>query len=494
MVSRPSIRQGEPGRIVPDLASGSGHAHVIAAGGAAMSAICRILVALGWQVTGSDQSESDAVDRLRADGISITVGHDAALVAGVDLVVISTAVKPDNVELAEAVRQGIPVAGRPELMEALGELRRVVAVSGTHGKTTTSAMAALAAQHLGWNPSFIVGGVVNGLATGVRWTDSDVLVVEADESDNSFLRFRAAHTIVTNIEADHLDYHGSMANLEAAFDRFVTQGEGPSVVCIDDVGNQALLERLTANASAEKRVKLPTTYGFSAQADYQLVDARSEGLRTWCTIQHQGKRLAELALTVPGLHNASNAASVFALYHQMGADPQALAEGLAAFTGVGRRFEYRGESGQVTFVDDYAHLPTEVATVLRAARAGGWGRVIGVFQPHRYTRIRDVGRDFADSFVDADVVVITDLYAAGQAPIEGIGAHTVADAIRVAHPDAMVHLIESRQELVSFLSSTLQPGDLCLTMNAGDLTTLPDEMLAVLSASHLKPTTTQDEA
>jgi UDP-N-acetylmuramate--alanine ligase len=484
-----TIRGGEPGRIVPDLfltesrqGSDAPHAHVVAAGGAAMSAICRILSTLGWRVTGSDQVHSPAIDRLRADGLPITVGHDRSLVQGADLVVVSTAVQANNVELVEALRLGVPVAGRPEVMEALGRLRRVVAVSGTHGKTTTSAMAALCADHLGWNPSFIVGGVVNNLQTGVRWTDSDLLIVEADESDNSFLRFHADHTIVTNIEPDHLDFHTNMANLEAAFDRFATQGAGPSVVCSDDVGVRSMIDRLGLTSDDGNR-KTIYTYGSNPDADYRIVNPRSEGLRTWCLIEHHGESLVELALSVPGLHNASNALSVFALFHQMGADPQALANGLATFTGVGRRFEFRGTASGVTFVDDYAHLPTEVATVLRAARVGGWERVVAVFEPHRYTRIRDIGSEFANSFIDADVVVITGLYGAGQTPIEGIGAETIARAITEAHPTTDLHVLETRPQLVEFLSTTLRPGDLCLSMNAGDLTTLPDEMIARMSTS-----------
>jgi UDP-N-acetylmuramate--alanine ligase len=479
--AKPTIRGHEVGRVVPNL-SVPGRAHVVAAGGAAMSAICHIMATLGWTVTGSDQVDSEALNRLRTDGIVVTVGHDAQLVIQADLVVVSTAIGADNVELVEAKRLGIPVAGRPEMMEALGELRQVVAISGTHGKTTTSAMAAMCAQHLGWQPSFIVGGVVNNLGTGVRWAASEMLIVEADESDNSFLRFGAANTIVTNIEADHLDFHGNMDNLQAAFDQFVTQGTGPSVVCIDDYGNRSLLARVASSPTSQ--AKTIHTYGFSADAEYRIVNARSEGLRTWCTVQHQGEDLVDLALAVPGLHNASNAVSVFALYHLMGADPQHLAEGLATFTGVGRRFEFRGAANEITFVDDYAHLPTEVATVIRAARAGGWRRVVGVFQPHRYTRIRDVGADFVDSFVDADIVVIAGLYSAGQQPIEGIGAETVAQAIRRAHPQAELQVIEDRSALVDFLVANLRPGDLCLTMNAGDLTTLPDQVLARLGQAH----------
>ncbi len=473
-----ALRGGEPGRVVPDLTVPPGDsrsAHVIAAGGAAMNAICRILRSLGWQVTGSDQSESDAVDRLRADGFEIKVGHEAGHVGDVDLVVVSTAIRPGNVELDEATRRSVPIAGRPELMESLGALRRVIAVSGTHGKTTTSAMATFATEQLGWNPSFIVGGVVNGFGTGVRWTDSDLLVVEADESDNSFLRFHADNTIITNIEADHLDFHGDMAHLCAAFDRFVTQGSGPSAVCIDDEGCRALIDRV--RASRPDRLELVAPYGSGGQAEYQIVDAVAEGLRTRCSIRHDGHVIADLDLRVPGLHNARNATGVFALLHRMGADPERIAAGLASFTGVGRRFEFRGRANGVTFVDDYAHLPSEVSTVLAAARAGGWGRIIAVFEPHRYTRIRDVGAQFADSFVDADVAVITALYPAGQQPIPGIGAKTVFDAVRASHPNADVRLIEDRDDLDQFVRSTSREGDLVLTMNAGQLTELPERLL-----------------
>jgi UDP-N-acetylmuramate--alanine ligase len=442
-----------------------------------MNAICRILAALGWNVTGSDQSRSEAVDRLRADGFHITVGHRAENVADAELVVVSTAVKQGNVELDAAVQRSIPVAGRPEVMEALGALRRVVAVSGTHGKTTTSAMATFAAEHLGWQPSFIVGGVVNGIGTGVRWTDSDLLVVEADESDNSFLRFAADHTVVTNIEPDHLDFHGDLAHLEAAFDRFVQQGSGASAVCIDDPGCRAMLDRLAALRPADGSARI-ATYGLSSDADYQIVDARTEGLRTACTIVADGTPIAQLDLMVPGLHNALNATGVFAVLHRMGGEASAIAEGLGSFRGVSRRFEFRGVRNGVTFVDDYAHLPSEVSTVLKAARAGGWNRIIAVFEPHRYTRIRDVGSDFLHSFVDADITVVTALYPSGQQPIPGVGAATVADAVRAAHPETELHLIEDQVALDEFLLRTIRSGDLVLTMNAGDLTHLPDRLLA----------------
>jgi UDP-N-acetylmuramate--alanine ligase len=455
-------------RVAPDLGRLQ-RVHVVAAGGAAMSAICHILNKMGHSVTGSDQVDSEALSRLRAEGIGVTVGHDAAAVHGVDLVVVSTAVKPGNPELDEAIRLGVPIAGRPEMMETLGSMTDTLAISGTHGKTTTSAMAATAADAVGLDPSFIVGGNVNQFNAGVRWTGRRRFIVEADESDNSFLRFHAADVIVTNIEPDHLDFHGSMANLEAAFDRFVTQGSGRSTVCIDDEGVRALSKRVGRNRL--------TTYGLAAEADYRIEQLSTTGMFTHFSIRHEGAIIAELNLVVPGEHNARNATSVLAALHGLGADPERVATALSAFTGVGRRFEFRGEVGGVSFVDDYAHLPSEVAAVVSSASRGGWGRVIAVFQPHRYTRIRDIGTDFATSFDGADLVVITHLYAAGQTEIPGVSGRTVFDAIRSARPNQRAVYCHTRAELESFLLDELRAGDLCLTMNAGDLTTLPDSLM-----------------
>jgi UDP-N-acetylmuramate--alanine ligase len=459
-------------RVVPDLATPQ-RVHVVAAGGAAMSAICHILTTMGHHVTGSDQAPSDALDRLRAEGLTMTVGHDENAVIDTDVVIVSTAIKPGNVELEAAIRRGIPISGRPDVMEALGALTDTLAISGTHGKTTTSAMAATAATAIGWNPSFIVGGVVNQLGTGVRWTGGRRFVVEADESDNSFIRFRANDVIVTNIEADHLDFHGDMNTLETMFDRFVTQGSGQSTVCVDDPGVNALIKRV-----GRDRV---CTYGTAENAEYRIEELATSALFTHCSIRHHGVVLADLSLVVPGEHNARNATAVLAAMHGLGADPTLVAASLSAFTGVGRRFEYRGEAAGVTFVDDYAHLPTEVAAVVSSASKGGWGRVVAVFQPHRFTRIRDVGADFATSFDGADLVIITGLYAAGQSPIDGISGRTVFDAIRAARPHQAIEYIETRRELESHLSDVLASGDLCLTMNAGDLTTLPDVLIAQLA-------------
>jgi UDP-N-acetylmuramate--alanine ligase len=461
--------------MTPDLSSRQ-RIHIGAIGGAAMSAIAHILLADGHTVSGSDQTDSKLFVVLRELGCAVTVGHDAALVEGVDLVVISTAIKPGNVELDAAVTLGIPVATRPDMMEAIGKQRRTLAISGTHGKTTTSAMATLLAVEAGWDPSFIVGGQVLQLDTGVRWRPTEWLVVEADESDSSFLRFGAEAVIVMNVEPDHLDHHGTFAQLESAFDRFVAQAHGPRVICIDDAGAAALAKRAEQTDSGSV-----TTYGTHTEAGFRIENIVHAGGGSEFEIVHtksiDANARYRLSVALPGDHVVRNAAAVFAMGCELGIEPDIAIRALCKFSGVGRRFEERGQARGVRFVDDYAHLPAEVATVVRAASRGNDHRVVAVFQPHRYTRIRDVGTDFATSFDGADVVIITGLYAAGQQPIDGISGRTVYNAIVAARPQQAIHYVETREELVALLTGLLQEGDLCLTMNAGDLTMLPDEML-----------------
>jgi UDP-N-acetylmuramate--alanine ligase len=459
--------------MVPDL-SRPQRIHIVAIGGAAMSAIAHILVVSGNTVSGSDQADSTILTKLRDQGCSIAVGHDAAAVNDADLVVISTAVKPGNVEYDAARALGIPIATRNEMMTAFGSQRRTLAISGTHGKTTTSGMAAVVLMAAQWNPSFIVGGQITELATGVRWADSEWLSVEADESDSSFLCFGAEAVIVTNIEADHLDFHGSMANLETAFDTFARQATGPRIACVDDPGVRDLIGRVTPLAI--------TTYGTSEGANYRIAGIAAQGSGNRFTVTMPNGTVCELSVRFPGDHVVRNATAVFAMATELGIEPQITIAALAGFDGVGRRLEQRGTARGVRFVDDYAHLPAEVATNVTAVDRGrgpqSWERIVAVFQPHRFTRIRDVGTDFGPSFSGADIVIITGLYSAGQAPIEGISGRTVYDAVVANREGKPTYYAETRTELVGLLSDLLRSGDLCLTMNAGDLTTLPDEMLA----------------
>ncbi len=458
--------------MVPDL-SRPQRIHIIAIGGAAMSAIAHILVVGGNTVSGSDQADSAILVKLREQGCSIAVGHRASAVTGVDLVVISTAVQPGNVEFDAAMALGIPIATRNEMMTAFGAQRRTLAISGTHGKTTTSGMAAVVLMAANWNPSFIVGGQISELSTGVRWAESEWLSVEADESDSSFLCFDAEAVIVTNIEADHLDFHGSMANLETAFDTFVRQATGPRIACLDDPGVREMIARVAPLSI--------TTYGTSQSANYRIGGITSHESGNRFSVTAPDGALHGLSVRFPGEHVVRNATAVFAMATELGIAPTISIAALAGFQGVGRRLEQRGSARGVRFVDDYAHLPAEVATNVTAVDRGrgpqSWDRVVAVFQPHRYTRIRDVGVDFGPSFSGADVVVITGLYSAGQAPIDGISGRTVFDAVQANRQDKPTYYVETRAELVALLGEVLVAGDLCLTMNAGDLTTLPDEML-----------------
>ncbi|HEX4906239.1 MAG TPA: UDP-N-acetylmuramate--L-alanine ligase [Acidimicrobiales bacterium] len=438
--------------------------HVVAIGGAAMNAMALILQAMGHRVTGSDIADSPVVERLRASGIVVAIGHDGAHVGDADVVAISTAVRDDNPEVVAARAAGIPVVTRPELQGAICALRKPVAVAGTHGKTTTTAMLALALRAAGLDPSFIVGGVVTGLGSGTSWTDADLLVVEADESDGTFLTLGANAVIVTNVEPDHLDHWGSFDALRDGFARFVAAAPGPKVVCADDAGSAAIAATVAGC----------TTYGTSDGADYRWRD----GIVT-CP---DGAQIP-LASPVPGLHNARNATAAFAMADLLGADRTAVAAALASFAGVARRWEPRGTAAGVAFVDSYDHLPSEVKAVLSAAREGVWKRIVCVFEPHRATRTRDLHRQFADAFDDADVLAVTDIYLpAGQQPIPGVTGKLVVDAVLEARPWKRVAWLPRRSDVRSWLLAELRPGDLCLTLGAGDLTTLPDEIIPALQA------------
>jgi UDP-N-acetylmuramate--alanine ligase len=325
-------------------------------------------------------------------------------------------------------------------------------------------------QQPAFSPSFLVGGLVSGLGTGAAWGGGDWFVVEADESDGTFLELGAEAVILTNVEPDHLDYWGTFGALVEGYRQFVSAAPGPRVVCADDPGA----------ADVAAAVGGCVTYGFSPDAVARLDRAEGTDGGTRFRLRH-GRESLTLWTPAPGLHNVRNATAAAVTALELGVQGQEVASGLAAFAGVARRFERRGEAGGVTFVDSYDHLPAEVASVLAAARVGGWERVVCVFQPHRPTRIRDLWREFADAFLDADVVVITEVYVpVGQVPIPGVTGHLIVEAVTEAHPEAPVAWLPTRDELRAWLLAELRPGDLCLTLNAGDLTTLPDELLAAL--------------
>ena len=443
--------------------SASRSIHVVGIGGAGMSAIAEVLATLGHRVSGSDQAGSAVLDRLRSLGVAAVVGHDAGNVPGaVDAVAISTAVGAGNPEVVEARRRGAPVLRRADVLSALTRLRRTIAVAGTHGKTTTSSLLACALTSAGLDPSFVVGGVIAGFGTGARWGGGEWFVVEADESDGTFLDLDAEIAVVTSVEPDHLEHYGSFEALVDAFALFLARAP-QRLVCADD----PLAAELGAAVSA-------STYGFEAGAGLRITGYAAAGRATSFSLGDLGR----VDVPLPGRHNARNAAAAIGAAMVAGAGFAGAAAGVGGFAGVGRRSQLRGERDGVTYLDDYAHLPGEVAPTLAAAREGGWRRVVAVFQPHRYSRTEALWAGFADAFTDADVVVVTEVYAAGEPPRPGVTGRLVADAVRDAHPGARVEWCPQRADLVAFLRRELRPGDLCLTLGAGDLTTLPDELLA----------------
>lgn len=442
--------------------------HVVGVGGAGMSAIATVLARMGHRVTGSDLKESRGLERLRLLGVRADVGHRAENVpADADAVVVSTAIPERNVEVRAAVDRDLPVLRRADALRALTATHRTIAVAGSHGKTTTSSMLALILRAAGWQPSFIIGGDLNEVGTNAAYDDGEWLVVEADESDGTFLELAPEAGIVTNVEPDHLDHYGGFTDLTAAFERFFAGIPGARVVCADDPVTRALA-RTDGGA---------VSYGFDADATYRIASYEGDRSGSRFTVVHDGRELGAVELPVPGRHNAANATGAIALALELGAPFRAAVEAMRGFGGVARRFQFRGEIGGVTLVDDYAHIPGEISAMIDAAREGGWRRVIVVFQPHRYTRTARLWRDFADSFTGADQVVLTDVYAANEAPQPGISGRLILGAVLDAHPSLPVVYLPRRTDVVQHALHLARPGDVVLTLGAGDLTTVPDEWL-----------------
>jgi UDP-N-acetylmuramate--alanine ligase len=441
--------------------------HIVGVGGAGMSAIALFLARMGHTVSGSDLKELPVLARLRAADVTVHVGHDPAVVTDdLDAVVYSTAIPTTNIELVAARERGVPVLHRAAMLRAVVACRRSIAVAGSHGKTTTSSMLTLVLRAAGLDPSFVIGGDVNEVGTNAGYGTGEWLVVEADESDGTFLQLAPEAAIVTNVEPDHLDHYGGFDPLIEAFEQFVARLRGPVVTCADDP-----IARRLAPADGRGR-----TYGASEDADYRMVDYRGSRNGSVFTLVGPAGPLGDVELPL-GVCNAQNATGAAALALELGVEFGAVQQALRAFGGVARRFQYRGERDGVTFVDDYAHLPGEVAAAIGTAREGGWQRVIVVFQPHRYTRTASLWRDFADAFEGADAVVLTDVYPAGERPIAGVSGRLLVRAVLERHPAAPVSYLPRRADLLDVPGRVARPGDVVLTLGAGDLTTLPDEWL-----------------
>lgn len=442
--------------------------HVVGVGGAGMSAIATVLAGMGHHVSGSDQRDTTTLARLRALGVDVVVGHRAENIGDAQQLAISTAVPETNPEVVEARRRGIPVLDRATALAAIAARRRTIAVAGTHGKTTTASMLALCLVEAGMRPSFLIGGDLNEIGGNAVWDEGELLVVEADESDGTFLVLQRDAVVVTSLEPDHLEHWGDFESLQAAFRAFVAGSGTVRVLSGDDPLVQELGEGLDG----------VVTFGLAPGADYRAEAFTGGRSTSTFELVRGAEHLGSFSLPLPGRHNVLNAVAAAATAVELGAAPEDVKRALARFGGVARRFEFRGERDGVTLVDDYAHLPGEVAAALAAARLGDFERIVCVFQPHRFSRTHSLWREFADAFVDADLLAVTSIYAAGEGPRPGVSGRLVLDAVLAAHPDLPATYLPTRAEVIDWLEETLRPGDLCLTLGAGDLTSLPDQLLA----------------
>ena len=464
-----------------------GRTHLIGVGGAGMSAIAALLAARGLEVSGSDARDGAALAGLRRVGVTVWVGHDAAHVERAQTVVVSTAVRESNPELARARALGIPVLHRSLALAALMADRQAIAVAGAHGKTTTSAMAAVILAVAGLDPSFAIGGTVlgdqSGLPASAHDGTGDVFVAEADESDGSFLAYEPTIAVVTNVEPDHLDHYGTRAAFERAFEDFAARivDGGALVVCADDAGASRLVK--AAGPTLAARGVRVLTYGQAPGADVVVADYRPAGAGSTCMLRTAHPEIGtlelELTLAVPGAHNALNAAAAWTAARLVGVSSSVAVAGLAAFRGAGRRFEDRGTAGGVRVVDDYAHHPTEVAALLRGARSvARGGRVLVLFQPHLYSRTRAFAAEFAVALDLADVVVVTDIYGAREDPDPAVTSALITTRM----PAAKAELVGDRIAAAHRVAELAAPGDLVLTVGAGDVTELAQVVLDDLAA------------
>ncbi|KUR70238.1 UDP-N-acetylmuramate--alanine ligase [Novosphingobium fuchskuhlense] len=450
-----------------------GTIHFVGIGGIGMSGIAEVMHNMGYSVQGSDMAESYVVDGLRQRGIAVMIGQRAENVAGAAVVVTSTAVKRDNPEVVAALEARVPVVRRAEMLAELMRLKNTVAVAGTHGKTTTTSMIACLLDAGGIDPTVINGGIINSYGSNARLGDSEWMVVEADESDGSFLRLDGTLAVVTNIDPEHLDHYGSFDKVKSAFVEFIENVPfyGAAMLCIDHPEVQAIIPKVR-----DRRV---VTYGFSAQADVrgEAVTPIPGGNRFTAVLRQRDgsfRRIEGIELPMPGRHNVQNALAAVAVAVEMGVSKELIRTGFAKFGGVKRRFTKVGEVDGVTVIDDYGHHPVEIRAVLAAAREGvptegQGGRVIAVVQPHRFTRLRDHMEDFQGAFNDADIVYAAPVYPAGEQPIEGVDSAAMVEGIK-ARGHRSAHLIAGADALAAELAGVVQPGDMVVCLGAGDIT------------------------
>jgi len=437
-----------------------------------MSGIAEVLLNLGYQVSGSDVKESEVTRRLAALGCEISYGHRKENVREADVVVLSSAVRKGNPEVEVAEQRLIPVIPRAEMLAELMRMKVGIAIAGTHGKTTTTSLIATVLAAGGLDPTVVIGGRLNSIGSNARLGQGDFLVAEADESDGSFVKLMPTIAVVTNIDADHLDYYSSIDEIKEAFLIFLDKLPffGLAVLCLDHPNVQSLIPRL------KKRF---TTYGLTTQADYQAKEIVFDEFSTTFDVLHQRKEVGRLRLQMPGLHNVYNALATVATAFEFDIPFEVIQESLGDFKGIQRRFQIKGEKKGILVVDDYGHHPVEIMATLKAARSGWKRRVVAVFQPHRYSRTQALFKEFLSAFYDADVLVLTDIYPAGEDRIEGVEAKNLFEGIReYGHRD--VAYIPNKREIAEHLLRIVKPGDLVMTLGAGDITQISDELLNLL--------------
>jgi UDP-N-acetylmuramate--alanine ligase len=457
--------------------------HFVGIGGIGMSGIAELLVNLGYEVSGSDAKESDVTHRLARLGVEVSVGHDASYVGPADVVVMSSAIGTDNPEVVEAGRRRIPVIPRAEMLAELMRLRFGIAIAGAHGKTTTTSMVALVLERAGLDPTAVIGGRLSAFGSNARLGRGESIVVEADESDRSFLSLFPSIALITNIDREHMEAYGSWDALQDAFAEFANKVPfyGAAVLCVDDAPVRALLPRIL------RRI---ITYGFAEDAGDTAPDVaghemRLEAFGSQCAVSQlvDGTRttLGLLQLPIPGRHNLLNAIGAVAIGLELEVPFRRIAEALAEFTGAERRFQIRGERREVMVVDDYGHHPTEITAVIAAARPME-RRIVVVFQPHRYSRTRNLMAEFGRALAAADEVVLTDIYPAGEPPIEGVTLEALSDAIRAAAP-VPVHLVRTLDEVPGRVAALAHRGDLVITLGAGSIGSAGERILAALAGA-----------
>ncbi len=448
------------------------HIHFVGIGGIGMSGIAEVLVNLGYQVSGSDLKESAVTQRLSALGVQVAVGHDAKCIEGAQVVVISSAVKGDNPEVVAARAAKIPVIPRGEMLAELMRMKYGIAIAGSHGKTTTTGMVAQVLSQGGIDPTIVIGGKLGAIGSNAKLGKGPFLVAEADESDGSFLLLSPTIGVITNVDREHLDHYKDLPEILDAFAQFGNKVPfyGSVFVCMDDPNVATLRPRL------KRQVR---TYGTNPQVDIRALDIRMEGWRALFRVRAFGEDLGEFSIGVPGHHMVLNALATIGVALELGVEREVIRASLASFTGADRRFQKKGERNGVTVIDDYGHHPTEIAATLAAARKGFPDkRIVVAFQPHRYSRTQALLEEFGRAFFDADVVLVTDIYAASEPPIPGLTGRSVVDAI-LAHGQRDASYVPRVDDLARALDEITQPGDLVVTMGAGTITTAGPAFLAL---------------